>query len=139
MRRFMTWRSGAGSGRWRVAAPFVLMAVAASVLAAARPDLKAYFQSGFADAAYQQGALNKVLKAWTSPASWPKPGSKTVVQTAIGRDGKLINALVSMASGSAEWDAAALAAVKQASPFAPLPRTYGRPNLQVHWHFSVVP
>jgi TonB family protein len=116
-----------------------MIALPVVLLAAPRPDLKSYFQSGFSDTAYQQSCLNKVGKSWKAPANWPKPGSKAVVQSAIGRDGKLINALLSMRSGSKEWDEAALSAVKGAAPYGKLPAGFTGTELQVHWHFSVLP
>ena len=124
---------------WSACLFLVLILVPAALTAAPRPDLMSYFQSGFTDTAYQQGCLNKVRKSWRSPAHWAKPGSKAVVLSAIGRDGKLINATLSTKSGSKEWDDAALSAVKGAAPFEKLPAGFAGDNLQVHWHFSVLP
>jgi len=39
-------------------------------------------------------------------------------------------------TGSKPWDDAAIAAVKAAAPFAPLPKTYPHPTLEVHFHFE---
>ena len=123
-----------------MAAALVAAAIAAGgALAAPRPDLRTYFQSGFSDAKYQKTCLDAVLTSWKSPKHWPKPGQKAVVQSVIGKDGKLVNAGLTMASGSQEWDRAALEAVKAAA-FPPLPKgTAASPVLQVHWHVSVVP
>jgi len=66
-------------------------------------------------------------------------GAKTVVQSVIAKDGKLASATVSMSSGSKEWDAAALSAVKKGAPFDPLPASYRYPSIEVHFHVSVVP
>jgi hypothetical protein len=39
-------------------------------------------------------------------------------------------------SGSDGWDAAALAAVKSAAPFDPLPKSYPHPSVEAHFHFE---
>jgi protein TonB len=106
-----------------------------------KPSLNAYFQSTLADAAYQKKTFDRVAKAWQTPPAkaTPKVGAKTVVQAVIARDGKLASAIVSLASGSKEWDAAALAAVRGAAPYDPLPASYRYPSMEVHFHVSVVP
>jgi len=104
-----------------------------------QPRLNVYFQSDFKDATYQRAAFSKVLKSWAAPSSLPAAGKKTVVQSSIGRDGKLISTLVTMKSGASAWDEAALAAVRKAAPFAPLPAGYKGAQLEVHWHFETAP
>ena len=108
--------------------------------AAGRPSLNAYFQSTLADEAYQKKTFDRVAKAWKTPPATvtPKAGAKTVVQAVIAKDGKIASTSVSMSSGSKEWDAAALAAVKNAAPFDALPAGYKFPSLEVHFHVSVV-
>jgi protein TonB len=130
----------AGCKAWLLAVTLAsgLAGQAGLAIGAPRPDLRSYFQSGFDDTKYQKACVDAVLKTWKSPAHWPRPGRKAVVQSVIGRDGKLVNARLTMESGSVEWDRAALETIK-ASRFPPLPKTYGEPSLQVHWHFSVVP
>ncbi len=73
------------------------------------------------------------------PASFPAVGKKTVVQAVITREGKLASAMISMASGSKPWDEAALAAVKDAAPFDPLPAGYSYPSVEIHFHFALAP
>jgi len=125
---------------WRAAAAVLALLAAASLLAAGRPSLNAYFQTTLKDDAYQKKAFDRVAKAWKSPPakSFPRLGAKAVVQAVIARDGKLNAASVSTASGSVEWDGAALAAVKKAAPFDRLPSGYGFPAVEVHFHFEVV-
>lgn len=124
-------------------APAILLAILAtgSALAAGRPSLNVYFQSNLTDAAYQKTTFEKVVKAWKAPAASQiaEVGKKTVVQAVIKKDGKLVSALVSMKTGKKGWDEAALAAVKAAAPFDPLPGNYGASTIEVHFHFSVVP
>ena len=93
-----------------------------------------------ADAAYQKRTFDRVAKSWRSPAAaaYPKLGAKAVVQAVLSRDGRLMSTLVSTASGSKEWDAAARKGVEDAAPFEPLPAGYKPPTLEVHFHFSVV-
>lgn len=121
----------------------VLLAVftGPSALAAGRPSLNAYFQSNLTDTAYQKKTFDRVAKAWKTPAASqvPEVGRKTVVQSVIAKDGKLASAVVSMSSGKKGWDAAALAAVKSAAPFDPLPGNFGASTIEVHFHVSVVP
>jgi protein TonB len=119
----------------------LLVLAAGSALAAGRASLNVYFQSNLKDAAYQKKTFDRVVKAWKAPeaSQIPEVGKKTVVQSVIAKDGKLVSAVVSMSSGKKGWDAAALAAVKSAAPFDPLPATFGAPTIEVHFHVSVVP
>jgi protein TonB len=121
------------------AAALLALAAAAPLFAAGRPSLQAFFQSTLKDTAYQKKTFDRVASRWKAPAQVPAVGKKTVVQARIARDGRLISAEVSMSSGVKAWDAAALAAVKSAAPFDPLPAGYGYPALEVHFHVAVVP
>ena len=114
-----------------------LLIAAALVLAAPKvvPRFNAYFASAFTDAAYQKEAAAKVMKGW-KPVAGPEPGKKTVLIAMIGRDGKLMGLRDNMTTGNKAWDDAAIAAVKAAAPFAPLPKTYTYPTLEVHFHFE---
>lgn len=113
-------------------------ALAAPTLLAQRPSLNVYFQSTLKDDAYQKKVFAKVSAAWKAPKDLPEIGSKTVVQAVLGKDGKVTSAHVSMSSGSKGWDAAALSAVRTASPYDPLPPGYRPPTLEVHFHVSLV-
>jgi protein TonB len=104
--------------------------------ASGHPKLNAYFQPALTDAPYQQKAFARVAKQWKQPAQAPAPGSKAVVQALIGADGKLLSAVVSLGSGSKQWDAAALAAVQKAAPFDRFPAGYKLPTLEAHFHVS---
>ena len=115
----------------------VMIAAAAPLQAAGKPSLNVYFQKTLTDTAYQKRIFDKVAKAWQMPATLPAVGKKAVVQAVISKEGKLASAMVSMASGSRAWDEAALAAVKAATPFEPLPKGYAYPSVEVHFHFAL--
>ena len=100
------------------------------------PALQVFFASDFTDQAYQKKVYDKVGSLWRRPPADPKRGAKAVVITTIGRDGKGTPPLLHMKSGSDTWDAAAMAAVKAASPFPPLPASYPQSGVEVHFHFA---
>jgi periplasmic protein TonB len=99
------------------------------------PRFTAYFTSAFTDAAYQKVAADKVLKAWKAPAGAPL-GKKTVLIALIATDGKLAGLRDNGTTGFKPWDDAAIAAVKAAVPFPPLPKSWVYPTLEVHFHFE---
>jgi protein TonB len=96
----------------------------------------AYFTPAFTDAAYQKEASAKVLKAWKPVAGAPV-GKKTVLIAQIAKDGTLSGLRDNLMTGYKPWDDAAIAAVKKAAPFAPLPKEWGFPTMEVHFHFEV--
>ncbi len=98
----------------------------------------AYFTSGFSDAAYQKVVVEKVSKAWHAPAGAPV-GKKTVLRTEIAKDGSIAKITDHMMTGFAPWDDAAVAALKRAAPFPPLPKSWSYPTMEVDFHFEVVP
>jgi protein TonB len=123
--------------RISVAAALFAIAAAVPLLAAGKPSLNVYFQKTLTDTAYQKKVFEKVAKAWQMPASLPAVGKKTVVQAVITKDGKLASAVITMQSGAKAWDGAALAAVKSAAPFEPLPKEYAWRSVEVHFHFAL--
>jgi periplasmic protein TonB len=98
--------------------------------------MNAYFASDFKDTAYQNAAVQLVLKSWKPSGPLPQPGKKTVVISTIGRDGKLRESRIHLESGKPAFDAAAMAAVRKAV-FQPLPKSYPGTSVEVHWHFNV--
>jgi len=120
--------------------PLALLASVPALAAAGKPQLQTYFQSNLKSPAYQTKTFTKVAKAWRQPgpAQVPAVGKKTVVQAVLDKDGKLVSTSIGMESGSKAWDAAALAAVKKAAPFGPLPDEVAAPTLEVHFHFAWV-
>jgi len=103
---------------------------------AGTPRLQVFFAADFTDVPYQQGVYKKVAGTWQWPAETPKPGSKAVVIVTIRKDGAVSAPALHMQSGSDLWDAAALEAVRKASPFDPLPKAYRPPSVEVHFHFG---
>ncbi len=116
------------------------LAVAPAALAAGSPQLQAFFQTELKSAGYQKKVYARVAGKWRQPGAKGTPalGKKTVVQAVIGRDGALVSAAVTMPSGSKAWDEAALAAVKKAAPFPPLPKDYALSTLDAHFHVAWV-
>ncbi len=116
----------------------VLLASPLALARGGQPKLECYFQRSLTDAAYQQKVFARVAKAWKHPplSKVPQPGKKAVVQAVLAKDGSLLSAFVSMESGSKAWDAAALAAVKKAAPFGPLPKDFAYPSVEVHFHVT---
>ena len=100
------------------------------------PSLQVFFASDFTDQAYQKKAYDRVASLWKRPPADPKRGAKTVVIITIGKDGRGTPPILHMKSGSDAWDAAAMQAVKAASPFPPLPASYAQPGVEVHFHFA---
>ncbi len=113
----------------------VLIAVQPLTAAAAAPRLQVFFASDFTDREYQKESYSKVAALWTMPAKMPPEGSKAVVVVVILRDGKGADVRLHFQSGSQDWDDAAVAAVKSAAPFDPLPPGYGPDSVEVHFHF----
>lgn len=113
----------------------VLCHAAAGLAAEGTPDLKTYFASDFTDMEYQQKTHTAVGKAWQRPAQTPERGTKTVVIVTILRDGSLLEARIHLKSGLEAWDESGLAAVKAAT-LGPLPKSYKRTSVEVHFHFE---
>lgn len=111
-----------------------------ALAAAGRTQMQSYFQSTMQNKAYEDKTFARVAKNWRQPPAkhLPALGKKTVVQTVIARDGKLVSAKVSLESGSPAWDAAVLGAIKKSAPFEPLPPDYGYPTVEVHFHVAWV-
>jgi hypothetical protein len=114
--------------------PLVLLGLTLSLLLPAG-RFNAYFTPAFTDVAYQKAAAAKVLKAWKPPAPGPV-GKKTVLIAMIAKDGSLAGLRDHVMTGLKPWDDAAVAAVKTAAPFAPLPSSWAFATMEVHFHFE---
>lgn len=125
----------------KTAVVVLALALASGALAASgSPRLQTYFQGSVDSPAYQQQAFQRVAKAWKQPGpkGTPALGKKTIVQAVLDKDGKLVSTAVLTESGSKAWDAAALAAVKKAAPFPPLPKGTATATVEAHFHFAWV-
>ena len=117
------------------AAGMIAAGLAVTPAVAGTPRLQIFFSADFTDVPYQQAVYKKVAGAWQRPAEAPKAGSKAVVIASIRKDGTVSAPALHMKSGSEAWDAAAVEAIRKASPFDPLPKPYNRPSVEVHFHF----
>jgi periplasmic protein TonB len=119
-----------------IAAACAALVLLPRTAAAASPRLQVFFAADFTDVPYQQEVYKRVAAVWQWPAEMPKPGSKAVVIISISRNGDASAPALHLKSGSAAWDAAAMEAVRRATPFAPLPKNYRPPSVEVHFHFG---
>jgi protein TonB len=127
----------------RLLAFVALLAVTGTSIALAaggHTEIHSYFQSTLKNKEYQDKTFARVAKNWRQPPAKQLPalGKKTVVQTVIAKDGRLISAMISLESGSKAWDMAAMAAVKKSAPFAPLPSDFTYSTVEVHFHVEWV-
>ncbi|WP_306464241.1 TonB family protein, partial [Corallococcus exiguus] len=125
----------------KTAVVVLALALASGALAASgSPQLQTYFQGSVDSPTYQQQAFQRVAKAWKQPGpkGTPALGKKTIVQAVLDKDGKLISTAILTESGAKAWDAAALAAVKKAAPFPPMPKGTTTPTVEAHFHFAWV-
>lgn len=122
-----------------LAAALALAVSPAALAAGGSPQLQTFFQSSLDSPTYQQKTFNRVAKTWRQPGAKQVPalGRKTIVQAVVAKDGTLVSTKVLMESGSKAWDAAALATVKKAGPFDPLPAGATSP-MEAHFHFAWV-
>jgi len=112
-----------------------MVAAPSPAVAMPSPKLQVFFASDFSDQEYQKKAYSKVASLWVMPSELPPEGNKAVVVVVILRDGKGADLRLHFESGSKMWDEGALAGVKSAIPFEPLPEGYGRESVEVHFHF----
>ena len=120
-------------------APVWLIVIASgvgSLLFGGTPDIKVYPTSDFTDQAWLQKTHKKLGLAWNRPDTPPKAPAKAVVIVTILRDGSILPTKLHHKSGSDAWDASALDAVQKAAPLDPLPKSYPRTSLEIHFHFE---
>jgi periplasmic protein TonB len=109
-------RKGAPTGN-----PLGTTAFGSQIAALDNPD----FKFGY----YLDQLLTAINAKWTPPSLGGDV--KAVVSFRIQRDGSLTDLQVAHSSGYNSFDLAALRAVQNASPFAPLPRAYRNDSLGV--------
>jgi len=92
--------------------------------------------SDFPHAWYLRQVLAKVEREWQKQAQIAEPGQKPLVMVEIQRDGSIGMPKIEKSSGNAFYDQAALRAIMDARPFAPLPAEWVRPSLRVMFSFD---
>jgi protein TonB len=85
---------------------------------------------------YFAGIKRKIELAWGYPPEAAGAGGEVVITFVIGRNGRLDAIELVRGSGHRILDAAALDAIRKASPYDPIPAEYKIPNLQIRAHFS---
>lgn len=87
---------------------------------------------------YMRALQRQIRKHWRPPTS--ESYSKNVVMFKIGRTGNLISpATIKESSGSEEHKAAALRAIQESSPFAPLPKRFCDEDVTSQFTFEYKP
>jgi protein TonB len=95
--------------------------------AAGSVDLKALLRD------FSAGVSSRIRQHQHYPDSAQRAGQegKVKVSFTVGSDGRLVDAVVTDSSGFGELDAAALAAVRAAAPFAPIPAELNRSSARL--------
>jgi protein TonB len=95
--------------------------------------------SDFPHAWYLRQVLAKVEREWQKQAQIAELPDKPLVMVEIQRDGSIGMPKIEKSSGNAFYDQAALRAIMDARPFAPLPAEWIRPSLRVMFSFDFKP
>ena len=95
--------------------------------------------SDFPHAWYLRQVLTKVEREWQKQGQIAEPGQKPLIMVEIQRDGSTGTPRIEKSSGNTFYDQAALRAVMDARPFAPLPGDWNRPSLRVMFSFEFKP
>lgn len=95
--------------------------------------------SDFPHAWYLRQVLTKVEREWQKQGQIAEPGQKPLIMVEIQRDGSIGTPRIEKSSGNTFYDQAALRAVMDARPFAPLPGDWIRPSLRVMFSFDFKP
>ena len=84
---------------------------------------------------YLDGLRQEVIQQWNPER--PDSSKQTIVSFAINRTGEVRDLRILQPSGSTILDQAALQAVQRSSPFKPLPRSYSKTLLNIHFKFNI--
>ena len=100
-----------------------MVVLVAAVAGASTPQAKAdsFPTPVYAEEAYLRNEVIRKLRTARFQADVPDKERVTVVRLVIARAGRLLDAQVIRSSGETEIDHNILAALQQASPYAPLP------------------
>lgn len=88
---------------------------------------------------YLRQIQQKISERWVPPRTSVAGGETVVVLFEIGRDGQIKGPEVEKPSGNFAYDASALRAIKEASPFPPLPGEFKAGSLRIHFGFEFRP
>lgn len=88
---------------------------------------------------YLRQLQQKISERWVPPRAALAGGETAVVLFEIGRDGQIKEPQLERPSGHFEYDQSALRAIKEASPFPPLPPEFKAGSLRVHFGFEFRP
>ncbi|AEA34034.1 energy transducer TonB [Hippea maritima] len=89
-------------------------------------------------ASYMAKLKNKIQDVWVYPQQAIQTGQQgaLLILFSIGKDGRLVRLKLIRSSGYPILDNAALQAIKDASPFAPLPKRFGIDVLNIYATFE---
>lgn len=88
---------------------------------------------------YLRQIQQKISERWVPPRATLAGGETVVILFEIGRDGQIKEPELERPSGHFEYDQSALRAIKEASPFPPLPPEFKAGSLRVHFGFEFRP
>jgi TonB family protein len=76
----------------------------------------------------------RIKRNWIPPSG--TENKRIVAKFKIARDGRLVSVILSQPSGNALADAAALAAIRAAAPFRPLPTAFKKNDIEIQFIFD---
>jgi len=88
---------------------------------------------------YLRQVQQKISERWVPPRGSVAGGETVVVLFEIGRNGEIKGPEVERPSGNFAYDQSAVRAIKEASPFPPLPAEFRAGSLRVHFGFEFRP
>jgi len=88
---------------------------------------------------YLRQIQQKISERWVPPRGSVAGGETVIVLFEIGRNGEIKGPELEQPSGNFAYDQSALRAIKEASPFPPLPAEFRAGSLRVHFGFEFRP
>ncbi|MFQ5830622.1 MAG: energy transducer TonB [Candidatus Methylomirabilia bacterium] len=86
---------------------------------------------------YLRQILKKVEDTWTRQAKLTSPEEKPLIYVEIRRNGSIAAPKIRKSSGDTFYDRSALRAIRDASPFPPLPEEWPKSSLRVLFRFDL--
>lgn len=84
--------------------------------------------------AYMKELQKKIKKNWKSPEK--RPEKPTVIQFALRKDGKVVEAVITESCGDPELDQRAKETIEKSSPFKRLPKEFKGEGVMVNFKFD---